>query len=170
MTPATESRGSTDPVIRITLRSVTRSQERQTGSVQTNLFGGNPDDPAAGFRRHIRQLAAELREQRGEERRVFEGEDDPVADDPVEDDPVEDEDEEDDEVDEDDEDKEEEEDPGYGDSGDDDEDDDSPPASSHRPVTRSTSKKKPVSQPKKKAYRNQSGPRSSSRKQILDRQ
>ena len=38
---------------------------------------------------------------------------------------------------------EEEEDPGYGNSGDND-DDDSPPASSHRPVTRSTPKK-PVS-------------------------
>ena len=43
-------------------------------------------------------------------------------------------------------------------SGGDDEDDDSPPASSHRPVTRSTPKKKPVSQPKRKTYRNQSGP------------
>ena len=106
-----------------------------------------------------------MREQTGEERRVSEGEDDPIADDPVED-----EDEEDDEADEDDEDEQEEENPGYGDSGEDDKDDDSPPASSHRPITRSTPKKKPVSRPNKKAYRNQSGPGSSSQKWTRDRQ
>ena len=63
---------------------------------------------------------------------------------------------------------EEEEDPGYGNSRDDD-DDDSPPASSHRPVTRSTPKKQPVSRPKRKAYRNKSGPGSSSRKRTWRR-
>ena len=68
------------------------------------------------------------------------------------------------------EDEEEEEDPGYGNSGDDDdEDDDSPPASSHRPITRSTSKKQPVFQPKRKAYRNKSRPGSSSRKRTRNR-
>ena len=128
------NQGPTNPVIRITLGSVTRSQQRRTGSVQTNLFDGTPDDPTAGFRRHVRQLAAELRAETGEDRRISEGEDDPVANNPVEE-GAEDKDEDDDDADEDDEDEEEEEDPGYGDSGDEDEDDDSPPASSHRLVT-----------------------------------
>ena len=165
VTLATESRGSTDLIIRITLSSVT--QQQRTGSVQTNLFGENPDDPAVGFCRHMRQLAAELRVETGEERRILGDEDDPVTENPVEEE-AEDKDEEDD-ADEDDKDEDEEEDPGYGDSGGDDEDDDSPPASSHRPVTRSTPKKKPVSRSKKKAYRNQSGLGSSSRKWTRDR-
>ena len=157
MTPTTESRGLTDLVIRITPSSVTRSQQRRTGSVQANLFGGTPDDPVAGFCRHVRQLAAELRGQKEEARRVSEGEDDPVED--------EGEDEDEDEGDEEDEeDEEEEEDPGYDDLRDDEEDNDSPPASSHKSVIRSTSKKKPVSRPKRKAYWTQSGPRSSFRK------
>ena len=117
----------------------------------------------------MRQLAAELQAETGEDQRISEGEDDPVADDPVEE-GAEDEDEDDEDADEDNEDEEEEEDPGYGDSGDDNEDDDSPPASSHRLVTRSTPKKKPISRPKRKAYRNQSGPQSSSRKRTRDRQ
>ena len=87
---------------------------------------------------------------------ISEGEDDPVGDD-----------EEDKDEDEEEEDEEEEEDPGSNDaydSGDDEEDYDSPLASSHRPVTRSTPKK-PVSRPKRKAYRTKgSGPGSSSRK------
>ena len=66
-----------------------------------------------------------------------------------------------------DQDEEEEEDPGYGNSGND--DDDSPPTSSHRPVTRSTPKKQPVSRPKRKAFQNKSGPRSSSRKRTRRR-
>ena len=96
----------------------------------------------------MRQLAAELRAETGEDRRISEGEDNPIANDLVEE-GAEDEDEEDDDADEDNEDKEEEEDPGYGDSGDEDEDDDSPLAYLHRPVTRSTPKKKPVSRPKR---------------------
>ena len=140
MTPTTGSWGPTDPVIRITLGSVTRSQQRRTGSVQTNLFGRTPDDPAAGFCRHVKQLAAELRAKTGEDRRISKGEDDSIADNPVEE-GAKDEDDNDDDADEDNEDEEEEEDPGYGDSGDGDENDDSPPASSHRPVTRSTPKK-----------------------------
>ena len=165
-TPATGSRGSTDPVIRITPGSVIHSQ-RRTGSVQTNLFGGTPEDPAAGFRRHMRQLVDKLQAETGEEWRISGDEDDPVTENPVEEDAAEEEDagEEEDEEEED-EDEEEEEDPGYGD---DDKDDDSPPASSHRPVTRSTPKKKPVSQPKQKAYRNKSGPGSSSRKRTRNR-
>ena len=111
----------------------------------------------------MRQLAAELRAETGEERRILGDEDDPVTENPVEEE-AEAEDKEDDDTDEDDEDEEEKEDPGYSDSGGDDEDDDSPPVSSHRPVTRSTPKKKPVSRSKRKAYRNQSGPGSSSRK------
>ena len=65
--------------------------------------------------------------------------------------------------------EEEEEDPGSSDdygSGEEeeDEDEDSLPASAHRPVTRSTPKK-PVSRPKRKAYRSkESGPGGSSRK------
>ena len=176
-TPATGSRGSTDPVIRITPGSIPRSQPRRPGSVQTNLFGGNPDDPAAGFRRHMRQLADELRAETGEERRISGDEDDSVTGNPVEEAAVEveeepeagnQEEEEDEAADEDeDEDEEEEEDPGYGNSKD--HDDDSPPASSHRPVTRSTPKKQPVSRPKRKAFRNKSGLGSSSRKRTRRR-
>ena len=167
VTLATGSRGPTDPIIRITPGSVTRSQQRQTGSVQTNLFGGNTDDPTAEFRYHMRQLAVELRAETGEDRRISGDENDPVTNDPVEEGA---EDEEEDDADEDDEDEEEEEDSGYDDSGGDDEDDDLPPASLHRPVTRSTPKKKPVSRRKRKAYRNQSGLGSSSRKRTRDRQ
>ena len=153
MTPTTGSLGPTDPVIQITPGSVTWSRQRRTGSVQTNLFGGTPDDPAAGFRHRVRELAAELKEQAEETRSDFEGEDNPVGED---------------EEDKDDEDEEEEEeDPGSTnayDSGDDEEDDDSPPASSHKLVTQSTPKKS-VSRLKRKAYWTKgSGPRSSSRK------
>ena len=165
VTPATGSRGPTNPVIRITLGSVTRSQ-RRTGSVQTNLFGGTPEDPATGFRCHMRQLVDELRAETGEEWRISGDKDDPVTQNPVEEDAA-DEEEEDEE--EEDEDEEEEEDPGYGDLGDDDEDDDSPPTSSHRPVTRSTPKKKLVSRSKWKAYWNKSGPWSSSQKRTRNR-
>ena len=135
MTPTIGSRGLTDPVIQITLGSVTRSQQRRTGSVQTNLFGRTLDDPAAGFHRRVREMAAEQMEQEEATQSGSEREDD-LVDNPEEDD-------EDDEADEDDEDEKEEEDPGYNDSGDNDEDD-SPPASSHRLVTWSTPKKKPV--------------------------
>ena len=174
MTPATGSRGPTDPVIWISPGSVPRSQPRRAGSVQTNLFGGTPDDPAAGFCRHMRQLADELRVETGEERRIFGNEDDPVTGNPIEEIAAEvegepeaenEEEEEDEAVEED----EEEEDPGYSNVGDDDEDDDSPPASSHRPITRSTPKKQPISRPKRKAYRNKSGPRNSSRKRTRNR-
>ena len=110
-------------------------------------------------------MAAEQREQAEATRSRSEMEDDPV-DDP-EDDPVDDP--EDEDKDEDDEDEEEEEDPGYDDLGDDDEDDDSPLASSQRPVTWSIPKKKLVPWPKMKAYRNQSGPGSSSQKRTQDR-
>ena len=84
VTPATGSQGLTDPVIRITSGSVTRSQQQRTGSVRTYLFGGNPNDPIAGFRSHMRQLAVELRAETGEERRVSGDEDDPVIGNPVE--------------------------------------------------------------------------------------
>ena len=105
----------------------------------------------------------ELRAETGEERRISGDEDDPVTENPVEEDAA---DEEEKDEEEEDEDEEEEEDPGYGD---DDEDDDSPPASLHRPVSRSTPKKKPVSRPKWKAYRNKSGPGSSSQKWTRNR-
>ena len=167
-TPATGSRGPTDPVIRIPPGSVPQSQPRRAGSVQTNLFGGTPDDPASGFRRHMRELADELRAETGEERRISGDEDDPAtgipvgetaaepgADDQAEEEEVADEDED-----------EEDDDPGYGNSGDD--DDDSPPASSYRPVTRSIPKK-PVARPKRKAYRIKSGPGSGSRKRTRRR-
>ena len=140
MTPATGSRGPTNTVIRISLGSVPRSQPRRARSVQTNLFGGTLDDPATEFRRHMRQLANELRVETGEERRISGDGDDPVTGNPVEGIAAEEEGEpeaENEEEGEDeaaDEDKEEE-DPGYGNARDDDEDDNSPPASSHRPVT-----------------------------------
>ena len=119
----------------------------------------------------MRQLADELRAETGEERRISGDEGDPVTGNPVEEvaaevgEEQEAADEEEDET----EDEEEEEDLGYGNSGDDDEDDDSPPASSHRLVTRSTPKKQPVSRPKQKAYRNKSGPGSSSWKWTQNR-
>ena len=53
-TLATGSRGPIDPVIRITPSSVPHSQPRRPGSIQANLFGGDPDDPTAGFRHHMR--------------------------------------------------------------------------------------------------------------------
>ena len=167
-TPATGSRGPTDPVIRITPSSVPRSQPRRPGSVQAILFGGDPDDPAAGFPHHMRQLANELRAETSEEQRISGDEDDLATGNPVEETTAEpgagsQEEEEEEAPDED----KEEEDPGYDNSGDDD-DDDSPPASSHRPVTRSTPKK-PVSRPKQKAYRNKSRPGSSSRKRTQRR-
>ena len=174
VTPATGSRGPTNPVIRISSGFVPRNQPRRAGSVQTNLFGGTPDDPAARFRRHMRQLANELRAETGEERRISGDEDDPVTGNPVEGTAAEveeeleaenEEEEEDEAADED----EEEEDPGYGNAGDNNEDDDSPPSSSHRLVTRSTPKKQPISRPKWKAYRNKSGPRSSSWKRTRNR-
>ena len=84
VTLATGSRGPTDPVIRISPGFVPRNQQRRTRSVQTNLFGGTPDDPAVGFRRHMRQLADELRAEMGEERRISEDEGDPVTRNPVE--------------------------------------------------------------------------------------
>ena len=123
----------------------------------------------------MRQLADELRAETGEERRIFGDEDDPVTGNPVEEAAAEveeqpeagNQEEEEDEAADEDEDEDEEEDPGYGNSGDD--DDDSPPASSHRPVTRSTPKKQPVSRPKQKAFRNKSGPGSSSRKRTRRR-
>ena len=87
VTQAIGSRGPTDPVIRISPGSVLRSQPRRAGSVQTNLFGGAPDDPAAGFCRHMGQLADELRAETGEERRISGDEDDPVTRNPVEEQP-----------------------------------------------------------------------------------
>ena len=118
----------------------------------------------------MRQLAAELRAETSKERWISGDEDDLVTKNPVEEEAEDKEEEDEDDPDEDDEDKEEEEDPGYGNSGDDDEGDDSPPASSHGPVTKSIPKKKLVSRPKRKAYRNQSGPGSSSRKRTQNRQ
>ena len=173
VTPATGSRGPIDPVIRITPGSVPRSQPRRPGSVQTNLFGGTPDDPTAGFRRHMRHLADELQAETGEEQKISGDEDDSVTENPIEETAAEpeagNEEEEEDEAAN--EDEEEEEDPGLGNSGDDDDDDDddSPPTSSHRPVIQSTPKKQPVSRPKRKAYRNKSGPGSSSRKWTRNR-
>ena len=167
-TLTTGSRGPTDPVIRITPSSVPRSQPRRPGSVQANLFGGDPDDPATGFRHHMRQVADELRAETGKEQRISGDEDDPATGNPVEETAAEpgaesQEEEEEEAADED----EEEEDPGYGNLGNND-DDDSPPASLHRPVTRSTPKK-PVSRPKWKAFQNKSGPGSSSRKRTRRR-
>ena len=107
-----------------------------------------------GFRRWVRDQIAQRIEPTEEAQSDSKGKEDPVEDDEEDKDDEE-------------EDEEEEEDPGSSDtydSRDDEEDDDSPPASSHRPVTRSTPKK-PVSRPKRKAYRTKgSGPRSSSRK------
>ena len=117
----------------------------------------------------MRQLADELRAEMGEEWRISGNEGDPGTGNPVEEvaaevgEEQEAADEEEDEI------EDETEDPSYSNSGDDDEDDDSPPASSYRPVSRSTSKKQPVSRPKRKAYRNKSGPGSSSRKRTRNK-
>ena len=161
-TPTTGSRGPTDPVIRITPGSVTRSWRRRTGSIQANLFGEAQEEPVEGFCQWVQDQIAQRAEPAKEARSVSEGEDDPVGDD-----------EEDEDKDDEEEDEEEEEDPGSSDaydSEDDEEDDDSPPASSHKPVTRSTSKK-PVSRSKRKAYQTKgSGPGSSSRKRSRESQ
>ena len=114
----------------------------------------------------------ELRAETSKELRISGDEGDPVTGNPVEEvaaevgEEQEATDEEEDET----EDEEEEDDPGYGNLGDDDEDDASTPASLHRPVTWSTPKKQPISRPKRKAYRNKSGPGSSSRKRTRNRQ
>ena len=123
----------------------------------------------------MRQLADELRAEMGEEQRISGDEDDPVTGNPVEEAAAEvegepearNQEEEEDEAADEDEDEDEEEDPHYGNSRDN--DDDSPPASSHRPVTRSTPKKQPISRPKRKAFRNKSGPGSSSQKRTRRR-
>ena len=95
----------------------------------------------------MRQLAAELRVETGEERRILGDEGDPVTANPVEEIAAEvrEEQEAANEEEGETEDEEEEEDLGYGNSGDNDENDNLPPASSHRSVTRSTPKKQPVS-------------------------
>ena len=54
VTPTTGSWEPTNLVIWITLGSVTHSQQWRTISVQTNLFGRNLDDLAAGFHYHMR--------------------------------------------------------------------------------------------------------------------
>ena len=151
-TPATGSRGPTDPVVQITSGSITRSQRRRTGSVQANLFGVAQEELVEGFRRWVRDQIAQRAELAEEARSVSKAEEDPVGGEDKEDEEVK---------------EEEEEDPGSSDaydSGEEEDDDNLPPASSHRPVTRSTSKK-PISWPKRKAYRTKgSGPGSSSRK------
>ena len=109
-----------------------------------------------GFRRWVQGEITRRAEPAEEAQSGSEGEDNLVG-----------EDEEDEDKDDEEEDEEDEEDPGSSDtydSGDEEKDDNSPPASLHRPVTRSTPKK-PVSQPKRKAYRTKSGPGSSSWKQ-----
>ena len=119
----------------------------------------------------MQQLADKLRAETGEERRISRDEGDPVTENPIEEVAVEvgEEQEAANEEEDETEDEEEEEDPGYGNSGDDDKDDNSPLASSHRPVTRSTPKKQPVSRPKRKAYQNKCGLGSSSQKWTRNR-
>ena len=154
-TPATGSRHPTDPVIRITPSSVTRSRRRRTGSIQANLFGEAQEEPVEGFCRWIQGKITQQVESAEETRSDSEGEDDPVGEDKENKDKDNEE-----------EDEEDEEDPSSSNvynSRDEEGDDDSPPASSHRPVTRSIPKK-PISRPKRKAYRTKSGPGSSSRK------
>ena len=155
-TPTTGSQGPTDPVIRITPGSIAQSWRRRTGSIQANLFGEAQEEPVEGFRRWVQNEIVRRAQPAEEARSSSEGEDDPVGDD-----------EKDEDKDDEEEDEEDKEDPGSSnayDSGDEEEDDDSPLASSHRPVIRSTPKK-PVSWPKRKAYRTKSGLGSSSRKQ-----
>ena len=143
-TPATGSQEPTDPVVWITPGSITRSQRRGTGSVQTNLFGRTREDPSARFRQWMRKSQAQREEQVEEVWSSSEAEEDTIDNS-----------------------EEEEEDPGSSDgygSGEGEEDKDLPPASAHRPVTWSTPKKS-VSRPKRKAHRSKgSGPRGSSRK------
>ena len=109
-----------------------------------------------GFRRWVRDQIAQWAEPEEEARSSSEGEEDPVGDENKEEDKDDEE-----------ENEEEEEDPSSSNAyslEEDEEDEDLPLASSHRSVTWSTPKK-PVSQPKRKAYRTKgSGPRSISRK------
>ena len=106
-TPATGSQGPTGPIIRITPGSVTRSRRRRIGSVQTNLFGGTPEEPIEGFCRWMKEQIAQQVELSEEAQSSSKGEEDPVD---------EDNDEENEEKDDEEEDEEEEEDPGSNDA------------------------------------------------------
>ena len=145
VTPTTGSRGPMASVVRITAGSVTWSQWRRTGSIQTNLFGGTREDPATRFCRWMKEQMVEEEEQMEEIVSSKEEEEDPVDNSGKE-----------------------EEDPGSSDgygSDEEEEDEDSPPALAHRLVTKSTPKKL-ISRPKQKAYKTKgSGPGGSSQKQ-----
>ena len=59
----TGSQGPTALVVRTTPGSITRSQRRGPGSVQTNLFGGTRDDPAAGLCQWVKEQQVRHEEQ-----------------------------------------------------------------------------------------------------------
>ena len=104
-TLVTGSRGPTDPVIRITLGLISRSQRRRTGSIQANLFGEAQEEPVEGFCQWVRDQIAQQAKPTKEAQSGSEGEEDPVGDD-----------EEDEDEDNEEENEEEEEDPGSSDA------------------------------------------------------
>ena len=73
--------GSTAPVVRTIPGSITRSQRRGLGSIQTNLFGGTRDDPAAGFCQLVKEQQVRREEQVEEILSSSESEEDPVPSD-----------------------------------------------------------------------------------------
>ena len=140
--PTTGSQRSTAPVVRTTPGFVTQSQQSGSGSIQTNLFGGTKDDPVAGLCQWMREQWVRREEHVEEILSSSESGEDPVPSDNS---------------------SSEGEDEGTTTSSQAD-DSDSLPASTHRPVTRSTPKR-PISRPKRKAYKSKgSGPGSSSQK------
>ena len=141
--PTTGSQGSTAPVVWTTPGSVTRSQQRGSGSVQANLFGGTRDDPTEGFCQRVRERQFRQEEQVEEILSSSEFEEDPVSDN---DNSMEGED--------------------VGPTTSSQENDpNSSPASAHRAVIWSTPKKL-ISRPKRKAYKSKrSRSKSNSRKQ-----
>ena len=78
-TPTSGSQGPTAPVVRTTPGSVTRSQRRGPGSIQTNLFGGTRDDPAARLRQWMREQRVRCEEQVEEISSSFQSKKDPVS-------------------------------------------------------------------------------------------
>ena len=80
-TPTIRSQGPTTPIVRTTPGSVTWSQRRGLGSVQTNLFGGTRDDPTAGFCQWVRDQQVKHEEQVEEISSSSESEEDPISSD-----------------------------------------------------------------------------------------
>ena len=146
-TPTTNSRGTTILVTQTTLGSITQSQRKGTGSVQTNLFGEPRVGMAEAICERIRERRIRREEPVEEILSLSESEKDPVPDSSNS---LEGEYE------------------GTTTPSQPDDDPKSSPVPTHRPVTRSMPKK-PTFRPKRKAYKTMADEHdSSSRKKPMD--